>query len=65
MAKKIENRITKTCDRCNTTISRDWQFKDYLPINTDGWHTKLGKMICPTCYAHGLILFDKFMKGDL
>jgi len=65
MYKKSENKISKTCDRCNTTLTRDWEFKDYLPIITDGWHTTRGKLICPQCFSHGLILFEKFMKREL
>lgn len=67
MVKKNEqsDRITKVCDRCNTTLTRDWHFRDYIPINTDGWHTTNGKLICPQCYSHGLVLFEKFMRKEI
>jgi hypothetical protein len=65
MTKKSENKISKTCERCNSTLTREWTFKDYFPVNTDGWHTTQGKLICPQCFAHGLILFNKFMRKEL
>lgn len=60
-----DNKITKICERCNATLIREWQIKDYLPIITDGWRSPNGKLICPQCYTHGLILFEKFMKREI
>lgn len=60
-----DNKITKVCERCNATLTRDWQIKDYLPVITDGWHTTQGKLICPQCFSHGLVLFEKFMKREI
>jgi len=57
--------IIKTCDRCKTTLSRERTFKDYLPLNTDGWKTIEGFLICNQCYYHFKILFSKFMGKKL
>lgn len=65
MSKKSENKISKMCDRCNTTLIREWGFKDYLLINTDGWQTIQGKLLCPQCFSRGLIIFEKFMRKEL
>lgn len=58
-------RIIKICERCKTKLNRKFQFKDYLPIITDGWHSEKGKLLCPSCYSHYIHIFEKFMRNEI
>jgi hypothetical protein len=56
--------ISKTCGRCNVTVTRNISIKDYIPkLNTDGWVTIEGILLCPICRMKFLEMFEKFRRN--
>jgi hypothetical protein len=57
--------VSKTCGRCNNTTTRKITIKDYIPnLNTDGWITVEGILLCPVCRMQYLEMFEKFRRND-